>query len=83
MVQPPGAISSTPAPKRKLDETGFEVPDSEDEYGWAEEDCTLLPGRPPQWQGSEDLILGTRPDGDGDDNNATDLDSGSDKENDH
>ncbi|KAK2613693.1 hypothetical protein N8I77_000586 [Diaporthe amygdali] len=53
------ASSTTSGPKRKLDETGFEVPDSEDEdYGWQEKDSSLLPGMPPQWQGSEDLILG-------------------------
>lgn len=45
--------------KRKLDETDLEVPDSEDDedYGWAEEDESTLP-QPPQWQGSEDLLLG-------------------------
>ncbi|KAG6366443.1 hypothetical protein INS49_000620 [Diaporthe citri] len=53
------ASSTTPGPKRKLGETGFEVADSEDEdYGWQEKDSSLLPGMPPQWQGSEDLILG-------------------------
>lgn len=51
--------STTPGPKRKIGETGFEVADSEDEdYGWQEKDSSLLPGMPPQWQGSEDLILG-------------------------
>ncbi|POS81116.1 hypothetical protein DHEL01_v200483 [Diaporthe helianthi] len=53
------ASSTLPGPKRKLGETSFEVVDSEDEdYGWQEKDSSLLPGMPPQWQGSEDLILG-------------------------
>ncbi|KAI3402085.1 hypothetical protein diail_14 [Diaporthe ilicicola] len=61
------ASSTTPWPKRKLDETGFEVPDSEDEdYGWQEKDSSLLPGMPPQWQGSEDLILGQTHESEGD-----------------
>lgn len=84
-VQRVGATSYTPAQKRKLDKTGFGVPDSEDEYGWEEEDTSLLPGQPPQWQGSEDVILGTRPDSDDDDNDgneASDLDPESAAEND-
>lgn len=46
--------------KRKLGQTGFEVPDSEDDedYGWGEEDEAALPAPPPQWQGSEDILLG-------------------------
>jgi len=46
--------------KRKLGQTELEVPDSEDDedYGWADEDEAALPAPPPQWQGSEDLILG-------------------------
>ncbi|KAG5973739.1 hypothetical protein E4U55_000310 [Claviceps digitariae] len=45
--------------KRKLDETDLEVPDSEDDedYGWADEDESTIP-QPPQWQGSEDILLG-------------------------
>ncbi|KAG6009583.1 hypothetical protein E4U21_001950 [Claviceps maximensis] len=45
--------------KRKVDETDLEVPDSEDDedYGWADEDDSALP-QPPQWQGSEDILLG-------------------------
>ncbi|GAB0133058.1 hypothetical protein EsDP_00001474 [Epichloe bromicola] len=45
--------------KRKMDATDLEVPDSEDDedYGWAEEDESTLP-QPPQWQGSEDILLG-------------------------
>ncbi|KAJ4134859.1 hypothetical protein NW768_004468 [Fusarium equiseti] len=46
--------------KRKFGETELEVPDSEDDedYGWADEDEAAMPAPPPQWQGSEDLILG-------------------------
>ncbi|KAI6785316.1 DNA recombination/repair protein RecA/RadB [Emericellopsis cladophorae] len=45
--------------KRKIADTGFEVPDSEDdEYGWAEDDEAAMPPPPSQWQGSEDVILG-------------------------
>lgn len=59
-IQPAGAFSYTQ--KRKLDETGFEIPDSEDEdYGWQGEDDNALPGPPPQWQGSEDILLGHHP----------------------
>lgn len=48
-----------PHQKRKLGQTSFEVPDSEDEdYGWADEDEASMPAPPPQWQGSEDVILG-------------------------
>lgn len=48
------------ASKRKLGQTELEVPDSEDEedYGWDEGDDAALPPPPPQWQGSEDIILG-------------------------
>jgi hypothetical protein len=45
--------------KRKLGQTDFEIPDSDDEdYGWGDEDDATLPPQPSQWQGSEDLILG-------------------------
>lgn len=46
--------------KRKLGHTDLEIPDSEDDedYGWAEEDEASMPGPPPQWQGSEDILLG-------------------------
>ena len=45
--------------KRKLSRTDFEVPDSDGEdYGWADEDEDSLPAPPPQWQGSEDILLG-------------------------
>ncbi len=47
--------------KRKLSATDFEIPDSEGEddedYGWAEEDEEDIPPMPPQWQGSEDILV--------------------------
>ncbi|KAH8659258.1 P-loop containing nucleoside triphosphate hydrolase protein [Tricladium varicosporioides] len=47
--------------KRKLDATDLEIPDSEDEddedYGWGEEDEEDIPVAPPQWQGSEDILI--------------------------
>jgi hypothetical protein len=55
-------ILTTPSQKRKADE----IRDSEDEddlegsdedYGWAEEDDGQLPKPPPQWQGSEDILV--------------------------
>ncbi|RWA07479.1 hypothetical protein EKO27_g7636 [Xylaria grammica] len=53
--------------KRKFDETDYEIADSEGEdYGWEDEDEAEMPNMPPQWQGSEDLLLG-RPAEDGDD----------------
>ncbi|KAH8804947.1 P-loop containing nucleoside triphosphate hydrolase protein [Xylogone sp. PMI_703] len=56
-------ISSTPLlpRKRKLSATGLEIPDSEGEddedYGWAEDDEEAVPEMPPQWQGSEDILV--------------------------
>ncbi|KAI0022548.1 P-loop containing nucleoside triphosphate hydrolase protein [Xylariomycetidae sp. FL0641] len=65
------ALTATPHVKRKLDQTDFEIADSEGEdYGWADEDDTELPGMPPQWQGSEDLLLGQA--GEEDEHNGTD-----------
>lgn len=45
--------------KRKLSATDLEIPDSEDDedYGWAEEDEEDMPPMPPQWQGSEDILV--------------------------
>ncbi|KAK0637128.1 P-loop containing nucleoside triphosphate hydrolase protein [Bombardia bombarda] len=62
---PSGALLSTPAPKRKLDDTNFEIADSEDDedYGWQDDDEEVLPPNPSQWQGSEDLLLGQVPAG--------------------
>ncbi|KAK2592832.1 hypothetical protein QQS21_009470 [Conoideocrella luteorostrata] len=55
-VEPPDAVQH----KRKLEQTDLEVPDSEDDedYGWADDDEATLPAPPPQWQGSEDVLLG-------------------------
>ena len=51
-------LSSAPHHKRKLGETDFELPDSQDEdYGWEDEDAAAMP-TVPQWQGSEDILLG-------------------------
>jgi hypothetical protein len=60
---PPVILGSTPRAKRKLDDTGFEVPDSDDDdgnYGWAEEDDGAELDITPQsqWRGSEDIMLG-------------------------
>lgn len=47
--------------KRKLSATNFEIPDSDaeddEDYGWAEEDEEQVPPMPPQWQGSEDILV--------------------------
>lgn len=54
--------------KRKVGDAGLEIADSDDDdYGWDPEDEDHLPPEPPQWQGSEDLIVGTqRSDDEGD-----------------
>ncbi|TDZ47189.1 DNA repair protein rhp55 [Colletotrichum trifolii] len=94
--QPSVLLSTTPRAKRKLAEAGLEVPDSDEEgeeYGWEQEDDAALPGMPPQWQGSEDLLLGTQGrsddegsggseddgDGGGGDNDHSDNDNGTEK----
>lgn len=78
--KPSVAFSSTPGQKRKLGEAGFEVPDSEDEdYGWQEEDTSLLPGMPPQWQGSEDVMLGQHHNETDDEGNVDDTELEADK----
>ena len=46
--------------KRKVGDAGLEIADSDDEYGWDPEDEENLPPEPSQWQGSEDLIVGTQ-----------------------
>ncbi|KAF3767635.1 hypothetical protein M406DRAFT_41369 [Cryphonectria parasitica EP155] len=72
-TQAEGAVAYTTAQKRKLAEAGFELPESEeDEYGWREEDDSALPGPPPQWQGSEDILLGKHPEREDDE---SDVDS--------
>ncbi|KAF4865739.1 hypothetical protein CGCSCA1_v013821 [Colletotrichum siamense] len=76
--QPSILLSRSPRTKRKLAEAGLEVPDSEDdeEYGWEREDDAALPGMPPQWQGSEDLLLGTQAESDDEDGNGSGGDGG-------
>ena len=57
-------LSLTPAQKRKLGDTDFEIADSEDEdYGW-DEDPDAIPPMPSQWQGSEDILLTRQPESD-------------------
>lgn len=63
--QAPIERPSLPLPrKRKLSATDLEIPDSEGEddedYGWAEEDEEDIPPMPPQWQGSEDILVPPR-----------------------
>jgi len=53
---------SLPLPqKRKISATDFEIPDSDaeddEDYGWAEDDEGAIPAMPPQWQGSEDILV--------------------------
>ncbi|KAK1988919.1 P-loop containing nucleoside triphosphate hydrolase protein [Colletotrichum cereale] len=83
--QPSVLVSNTPRAKRKLTEAGLEVPDSEEEddeeYGWVQEDDAALPGPPPQWQGSEDLLLGTQAaESDEDGNGDGDCEGGGDND---
>ncbi|PKS07289.1 hypothetical protein jhhlp_005891 [Lomentospora prolificans] len=66
-----------PQMKRKLGVTRQEVPDSDEEYGWDPDDDAHLPPEPPQWQGSEDLIIGTQRSLDGED---TEGDADADEE---
>ncbi|KAJ9136434.1 DNA repair protein rhp55 [Pleurostoma richardsiae] len=73
--QPSITLSSTPARKRKFGESGFEIPDSDDEdYGWDEgEDA--MPKMPPQWQGSEDILLGQHPESEDDEEAGADIEA--------
>ena len=70
--------------KRKLDETDLarvdhaRRPKEDDNYGWDEELANSLPQMPPQWQGSEDIMLGHHYDDDEDD--AEDEDEKDEKE---
>ena len=51
----------SPTRKRKFDETGFEIPDSDEEYGWDEDEENVMPHTLGLgWQGSEDILI--RPD---------------------
>ncbi|KAI1828466.1 P-loop containing nucleoside triphosphate hydrolase protein [Xylaria intraflava] len=58
--QPALALAANPhRQKRKFHETDLEVADSEGEdYGWEDDYEANMPNMPPQWQGSEDLLLG-------------------------
>ncbi|KAI1204911.1 P-loop containing nucleoside triphosphate hydrolase protein [Annulohypoxylon truncatum] len=75
-------LSPSPRLKRKLSQTDFEVADSEGEdYGWEDEDESEMPSMPPQWQGSEDILLGRAEDDDaqteeGSSDQSADLESG-------
>jgi hypothetical protein len=55
------ASAPTVPRKRKLSAAELEIPDSDGEddedYGWAEEDEEDMPPMPPQWQGSEDILV--------------------------
>lgn len=54
-------LTSTPQNIPQKRKRSMEVPDSEGEddedYGWAEEDEEDVPVMPPQWQGSEDILI--------------------------
>ncbi|KAK0714894.1 P-loop containing nucleoside triphosphate hydrolase protein [Lasiosphaeris hirsuta] len=64
-IQTSRGLSTTPVQKRKLDDTNFEIPDSDDEdYGWQDDDDDALPPNPSQWQGSEDILLRREPESD-------------------
>jgi hypothetical protein len=91
--QPVVVAVGTPARKRKLGHTDLdEIPDSDgadEDFGWGEDDDDALPALPPQWQGSEDLIIGTQRDSDGseheqeeDDDDGGDDDDGSSSDDD-
>ncbi|KAK3319318.1 P-loop containing nucleoside triphosphate hydrolase protein [Apodospora peruviana] len=75
-TQPTTALMSTPAPKRKLADTNFEIADSDDEdYGWQDDDEEVVPPMPSQWQGSEDILVKpTESDDDGEHLDPNDLD---------
>ncbi len=55
--------------KRKLGDTelGRRGDADDEDYGWDNEDDDNLPSMPPQWQGSEDLLLGHRYEEEGED----------------
>ena len=66
--------------KRKRGDAGLEIPDSDDDYGWDPDDEAHLPPEPPQWQGSEDLIVGTqRSDDEGAEGDEESADEGEDR----
>ncbi|KAI3329224.1 hypothetical protein HD806DRAFT_276974 [Xylariaceae sp. AK1471] len=60
--------------KRKFHESDFEIADSEGEdYGWEDDDEAEMPSMPPQWQGSEDLLLGRAEEEDDNDHQTVEL----------
>lgn len=65
-----------PRHKRKLGQTEFEIADSEEDedYGWADDDDSAMPAPPPQWQGSEDILLGQEVGRSDDDSDAEEQD---------
>jgi hypothetical protein len=73
------ALTSTPKQKRKLGDTDFEIADSDEDYGWDDDD-EELPPMPSQWQGSEDLLLTLKPESDDEDDqdDHKSLDAGED-----
>ena len=69
------ALSSTPARKRKLADTSFdiEIADTDDEdYGYQDDEAPLLPPMPSQWKGSEDILLHHQPHSDEEDDQEED-----------
>lgn len=83
-VHPASAATPAVPQKRKLSAAELEIPDSEGEddedYGWAEEDDEAMPPMPPQWQGSEDILVpaeGELEDNEGDDEVDEDEDGSS------
>lgn len=57
LPKPQATIAIAPQKRKRVE---FEIPDSDEEddedYGWAEEGEELTP-MPPQWQGSEDILV--------------------------
>ncbi|KAL8302376.1 hypothetical protein RB597_002636 [Gaeumannomyces tritici] len=74
-AQDTASLTFAAQPKRRRGDGEVEIADSDDDgddedYGWQDDDATSLPPMPPQWQGSEDILLGQDPDdseGEGDD----------------
>jgi hypothetical protein len=68
--------------KRKLSAEELEIPDSEGEddedYGWAEEDEEDMPPMPPQWQGSEDILVPGKGESEGEDEGEEETAEGQD-----
>jgi hypothetical protein len=62
----------------------LEIPDSEEEddedYGWAEEDEEDIPAMPPQWQGSEDILVPPERELEGEDEGMEEVERGDGEE---